>query len=152
MTENEVVETLKALYEEVKSTNVDTIKAFTDKVLEVPFSPHTITLLSLAGANTAKNSGKEFDESMRAPAFWGFLAEWMSWHGKRMAFMDYDDMLIPDRKRLFTTINKEVFVDLQAKAKKLLEHPDAEKIDPEVKAHWQSVVDGKIPFGYFLAN
>ena len=44
------------------------------------------------------------------------------------------------------SISKETFEELQKEA--ALRLTEAVFVDPEVAKHWQSIVDGNIPFGY----
>ena len=63
---------------------------------------------------------------------------------------DYTDMLYPQCAYKFEKkINKEVFNALQKKAKEKLEEGGAH---PIVRDHWQSIVDGVVPFGYELVD
>ena len=63
--------------------------------------------------------------------------------------IDYDDMLYPQYDDKFDkTINTHTFNTLQNEAKKLLE----DTAHPVVKAHWQSIVDGVVPFGYKIKD
>lgn len=68
--------------------------------------------------------------------------------GLRM--INFDDMLYPQCDYKFDkTINSHSFNTLQNEAKKLLEKDSAH---PHVIAHWQSIVDGAVPFGYKIKD
>ena len=71
-----------------------------------------------------------------------------------LRLIDYDNMLYPQYEDKFTEhkLSKETFEAMQKEAAKKLEI-DATRRDhahPKVIAHWQSIVDGKVPFGYTL--
>ena len=64
--------------------------------------------------------------------------------------MNFDDMLYPQCDYKFDkTIDSYTFNTLQNEAKKLLEEDSAH---PLVMAHWQSIVDGAVPFGYKIKD
>lgn len=59
--------------------------------------------------------------------------------------LDLDDMLYPQNREMFMTVDSETWATLQGMAlEKSRMHPGAH---PDVMAHWQSIVDGKVPFG-----
>ena len=86
----------------------------------------------------------------------GFQASLIGWQMVRklivdseigMKLVDYSNMLFPQYEFEFEkNIPAEIWEKLQEKAKEKLEKvPDAH---PNVIKHWQSIVDGEIPFGY----
>ena len=66
--------------------------------------------------------------------------------------VSYDKMLYPQYEDDFSEkiISKHIFESLQEKAKEKLSESDS--IHPRVKAHMESIVDGKIPFGYIIKD
>jgi hypothetical protein len=81
---------------------------------------------------------------------WEFISHWMRKENKPMRLVDYEDMLFPQMGRKFNTITSGTWEWLQKQAKQSLdEHNDAHT---EVTDHWQSIVDGKIPFGYSVVE
>ena len=57
-----------------------------------------------------------------------------------------EEMLYPQYEDTFTTISTETWEWLQKEANaKLAEGGD---VHPSVKAHWESIVGGIVPFGY----
>ena len=82
---------------------------------------------------------------------WDFLRDW-SFSGNKcgLKIVDYDDMLYPQYEYHFTDriLSEEIFELMQKEAKMLL--ADSEYATENVKAHWQSIVDGNVPFGYVL--
>ena len=71
-----------------------------------------------------------------------------------LKMIDYDDMLYPQYEDKFDkTISPQVWENLQKEAKKRLEVADEEpKACAAVRNHWQSIVDGKVPFGYTVSD
>lgn len=66
-----------------------------------------------------------------------------------LRLIDYDDMLYPQYEYKYTNhkLSKETFEAMQKEAANRLEK-DSNHAHPKVIAHWQSIVDGKVPFGY----
>lgn len=85
---------------------------------------------------------------------WEFIHDWNYRNNKTgMRIMDYDDMLYPQYAYKFDkTISSRTWTDIQDEAKNRLAEDDDEtrcyRVHPEVRAHWQSIVDGVVPFGY----
>lgn len=80
---------------------------------------------------------------------WDFITGWQFTDNKTsLKIVDYDNMLYPQYAHKFEkTISSRVWESLQKVAKENLEK-DSEHAHPAVVAHWQSIVDGKVPFGF----
>jgi hypothetical protein len=64
--------------------------------------------------------------------------------------LDYDNLLYPQYAEKFDkTISTETWNHIQEKAKKNL---DTESGHPNVVAHWKSIRDGHIPFGFIVKD
>lgn len=89
---------------------------------------------------------------------WDFVRHWMyPTNMTGMKLVDYDNMLYPQYDYKFEkTISSDIWEGLQSAAKKKLEENSEEKqgytAHPEVVKHWQSIVDGKIPFGFTISD
>ena len=81
---------------------------------------------------------------------WDFIRDWQySSNECGMKIVDYDTMLYPQYDYRFEkTISKYTWSALQKAAEKNLK--DREYAHPNVIEHWQSIVDGKVPFGYVV--
>lgn len=67
-------------------------------------------------------------------------------HDVGMRLVNFNNMLYPQYKYRFEkTIDSELWASIQKKAAELIENGD---IVGEVRKHLQSIVDGKVPFGY----
>ena len=79
-----------------------------------------------------------------------FLFTFNFQHNKTgLKLVNYDDMLYPQYAYLFApVISKNIWKNMQAQAEKLLREHEDEYVHPDVKAHWQRIVDGIVPFGY----
>ena len=83
---------------------------------------------------------------------WDFIRDW-SFHGSEcgLKIVDYDNMLYPQYDYKFQkTISKGTFEALQEAAKKHLEK--SQFAHSAVVKHWQSIVDGNVPFGYIIED
>ena len=82
-------------------------------------------------------------------AMWDFIRDWnYSTNECGMKIVDYDTMLYPQYAYKFEkTISKDTFEALQKAAKKNIEKYNG-NANSSVIAHWQSIVDGNVPFGY----
>lgn len=78
---------------------------------------------------------------------WEFISKWMSYEGKPLRLMKYEDMLFPQYATKFRSISTETWQWLQDEAKKQMACCDGAVV-PSVKEHWQSIIDGRVPFGY----
>lgn len=80
---------------------------------------------------------------------WEFVRDWQFRYNRTsLKILDYDNMLYPQYDYKFEkTISSRVWASLQKAAKENLEK-DFEHAHPDVVAHWQSIVDGKVPFGF----
>ncbi len=83
---------------------------------------------------------------------WDFVRDWMFSNNKcGLKIIDYDELLYPQYYDKYEkTISDETWIALQNEAKRNLKEKDYASVT--VKEHWQSIADGKIPFGYKLQN
>lgn len=78
--------------------------------------------------------------------FWEFLRAWDVFEDGPKRMVCYKDMLYPQyADKMGLTISAETWQWLQEEAAKNIGKPNAH---PRVAAHWQSIVDGIVPFGY----
>lgn len=64
---------------------------------------------------------------------------------------DFDNMLNPQAKQLFDKyITEDAFLDLQQKAINLLKETEEQEVHPALVAHWNSIAQGRVPFGYII--
>lgn len=82
---------------------------------------------------------------------WDFIKDWEFRNNKTsLKIVNYDNMLYPQYDYKFEkTISPRIWESLQKAAKENLEK-DFEFAHPDVVAHWQSIVDGKVPFGFIV--
>lgn len=75
---------------------------------------------------------------------WEFMKGWNGIEAPAR-LLQMKDMLYPQYESKFNTIGQETWDWLQETAKEELE---TQKGVDTVRAHWQSIVDGNVPFGY----
>lgn len=68
--------------------------------------------------------------------------------------LNFSDMLYPQNRDEFDKlIPREVWAYLQREAKKLLARNKSDKsVSSDVRAHWQDIADGHVPFGYEVVD
>lgn len=83
---------------------------------------------------------------------WDFIRDWRYDNNKcGLKIIDFDNMLYPQYEHRYQkTISCDTWEALQKNAKELLEEYGEGKYraHPDVIAHWKSIVDGVVPFGY----
>ena len=82
---------------------------------------------------------------------WDFIQDWGSIAELTNCakLVDYDNLLYPQYEYKFDkSIDSETWENIQKAAKKLLS--DRDYAHPNVIKHWQSIVDGKVPFGFHV--
>lgn len=108
--------------------------------------------IAQAALGTAWYLGSEFGITGFQAGFvmWDFVRDWLYPTNEcGLKIVDYDYMLYPQYQYKFEkVISKDIWEGLQKQAKENLEAKDQGYVHPDVKAHWQSIVDGKVPFGY----
>lgn len=112
---------------------------------------HACAAAAVAAAASVNHSDQGGITSFQAGAImWEFIKHWMHEEGP-MRLVKYDEMLFPQYDTRFGTISKETWEYLQKKAAENIAEKN-EFAHPDVIAHWQSIVDGTIPFGLALEN
>ena len=80
---------------------------------------------------------------------WEFIRNWNHVEGP-LRLVDYKNMLYPQYEDDFQkTMSKDAWEYLQKKAKEGLADTGG---TPNVRMHWQSIVDGIVPFGYKIED
>lgn len=146
-----------AWYEQAaaKDMTIDTLPAFLKELAEFKHDYNTICYVLAAGAtatawalNRTPNGG--ITGFQAGAVMWEFLKAWN--HIEAPArLLQTKDMLYPQNSDKFNTICTETWEWLQAEAKKKLEEA-RELAHPNVVAHWQSIRDGHIPFGFTIKD
>lgn len=142
---------------EAKKITPETLPAFIEKLIKYPHDYGTICRAVAAGA-IAGAYAVEHSPSGGITGFqggcvmWDFISTWMSIDGP-MRHIQYSDFLYPQYESKFQkTIDAETWKWIQEQAKERLAKETGDHINPAVIEHWKSIVDGKVPFGYMVAN
>ncbi len=84
---------------------------------------------------------------------WEFVTHWMADCKGPMKLMKFENMLYPQYQDKFEkVITKSTWEHLQKTAKENIEKAGEDGAHEEVLAHWKSIVEGKVPFGYTIAE
>lgn len=93
-----------------------------------------------------------FDKYAIEQGLTGFQASWImlqfiskELHKECFRLLDYENMLFPQYEHDFREISKSTWEWMQKKAAEYLKEGGGCK---EVRDHWQSIVNGVVPFGY----
>lgn len=149
----------KEWFEEAKRQTLETLPAFINHVMndyvhDYGTVCHAISACAIAAAwaaNECKGACGGITGFQAGFVMWDFVVQW-SYKNNRTALkiVDYDDMLYPQYGGKFQkTMSKSTWESIQNAAKENLSEK-AEYVHPSVLAHWKSIVDGHIPFGYSI--
>jgi len=140
---------------EAKKQTLETLPAFLKKLCDFDHGYGTIPRALAAGAvgaahalNSAPGAKGGVTGFQAGCVMWDFIDNWGSSGRGPRRLVAYDDMLYPQYADKFKkTISKSIWDYLQEEAKKNL---SGERFNAHenVKAHWESIVDGQVPFGY----
>jgi len=141
-------------YKEAKKMTIDELLPFINHLIndyEHDYGTicHALAAGAIATASAMNNSEQGGITGFQASAvMWEFIKHWSHYNGP-MRLVNYEDMLYPQYAYRFEkTISEATWKWLQNKAKKKLE--SSVKLHPEVKAHMESIMNGKVPFGYAI--
>lgn len=151
----------KEWFEDAKKQTLETLPTFIDHVMndydhDYGTVCHAISACAVAAAwaaNESEGACGGITGFQSGFVMWDFVRYWSRPNNKcGMRLLDYDDMLYPQSDYKFEkTISKSVWESLQKRAKENLEcidHP----VHENVLAHWRSIADGKVPFGYTVED
>lgn len=142
----------KQWFKEAKDVTLETLPEFLTKLLNYEHDYGTICNALVAGGIATMWAMNKHPQGGIAGfqagcIMWGFIKEWMHYHDQPLRMVHFKNMLYPQYENEFRqTITLATWEWLQEQAIEKL--ADGGGVSPEVKAHWQSVADGNIPFGY----
>ena len=145
----------KEWYKEAGEQTMDTLNSFINHIMndykhDYGTICHTLSACAVATIY-ACNEQCGITMFQASAVMWNIVRQLLySNNRSSLKIIDYDDMLYPQYDDKFDkTIDSYTFNALQNEAKKLLEKGSAH---PLVIAHWQSIVDGVVPFGYKIKD
>lgn len=101
-----------------------------------------------SAANREPNGG--ITGFQASAAFWEFVRAWRVFDEGPKRMVQFANMLNPQYSEYFAqTITPDTWQWLQERASEELASDHGSKA---VRAHWQSIVDGRIPFGYAVVS
>ena len=144
-------------YAEAKKQTLETLPAFMKKILDEPQDygsiVEAVTACAVGAAWAADHSDNGGITGFQGSCvMWRFIQYWMCLHDScGLRLIDYDDMLYPQNKDMFTekTINKETWDAMQKKATELWHEGGSTE---RVRNHWRSIMEGSVPFGYTVED
>jgi len=145
-------------YEEAEKQTMETLNEFINHLIEdyehdYGTICHAIAAGAVATCNAMNRSNQgDITGYQVAAIMWNFIRVWTKEEGA-LELVRYNDMLYPQNANRFEkTIPKECAYDLINHAKKLLEEYKESQVTPIMYAHWKSIAEGKMPFGYRIQN
>lgn len=157
--DNEIID---EWYAEAKKVTTDTLIDFISHVMndyihDYGTYVHAVTACTVA---TTYACGKELSGFQSSIVGLQYLLHTTYEFGKvGITVRNWDNMLYPQYEHAFDkTIPKHMWNQLQEEAKRRIEdeiqHGLSERLmaNDKVRAHWQSIVDGIVPFGYEIVE
>ena len=150
----------KEWFEDAKKQVLETLPAFMNHVLndychDYGTIVHAISACALAATNAANKSEHGGITGYQAAfVMWDFIRQWMYSSNKcGLRIIDYDNMLYPQYEYKFSNkeIPQSIWESLQKQAEELLK-TEKDNAHEKVIEHWQSIIDGNVPFGYKVKN
>lgn len=145
-------------YEEARGMTLDTLPAFLKKLTEdyghdYGTTCHAVASAAVAAAWAVEHSPQGGITGFQAGAvMWEFIRNWdSSYKDVPLRLINYENMLFPQYHKRFNTIGAETWKWLQEKAMNNLSER-GEFTHPDVIKHWESIRDGKVPFGYIVED
>lgn len=108
-------------------------------------------LAATYAANKENGSSGGITGFQASCVMWEFVRAWLYTDNKcGMRLINFDDMLYPQSEYRFDKhILRENWENVQKEAKRRLEEY-GEDAHPSVIAHWKSIIDGNVPFDYYI--
>jgi hypothetical protein len=150
MTEQEYRKEVQA---EARQQTLETLPAFLAKLAAHPHDYGTICVAigaaAVGAAWAVERSPHGGITGFQAGAvMWEFIGAWNA-NGSRdhpQRLVDYGDLLYPQSEHKFREISPDTWGWTQGEAARLLaENPQG--VHPNVRAHWESIIAGNVPFG-----
>lgn len=152
---NEEMGVHKEWYEQAKEQTTETLPEFIRHLTEDYEHDYGTICHALAAGGIAtmwamnETSQGGITGFQAGAIMWEFIRHWNYNHNKAgMKIIDYDNLLYPQYDYKFDKSMSETTWDIiQKEASEKLKEKDY-PVHPDVKAHWESIVEGKIPFGF----
>lgn len=142
-------------YEEARKQTLETLPTFLNHLMNDYQHDYGTICHALAAGGIATMWAMNNDPKGGITGFqggavmWEVIRYWNYEHNKcGLKLVDYDNMLYPQYDHNFAnTISPGTWKELQKEAKVLLKGKGAH---PDVRKHWQEIVEGTVPFRYSI--
>lgn len=155
----------KEWFAEASKQTVETLPAFINHLMgdydhDYGTVVHAISACAIAAAWAADNTPDGGITGFQASfIMWDFIRHWSKPDNKcGLRLVDYDRFLYPQYEYRFEkTLAEDTWTAIQKEAQRLLDeasegYPYGHPVHPDVIAHWKSIVDGNVPFGYSVVD
>lgn len=147
-------ELINGWYEEAREITLDNLMVFIRKLMDgyehnYDSYVHAVTACAIATANAAGDEMSGAQAAFVSVLFPKHFFYWTNYSG--VSVRDWDKMLFPQYKHNFDrVVRQSTWLALQERAKELYKSDTS--APSEIRAHWKSIIDGKVPFGYKVKN
>lgn len=146
-------------FKQAQDQTLDTLPQFINHLMNDYYHDygticHALSAIALAAIYAADKSPQGGITGFQASfIMWDFIKQWQYPHNIcGLKIVDYDNMLYPQYKQNFEkTISNTAWNKLQQEAKNLLNNYNGDAVN-EVIAHWRSIAEGQVPFGYTVTE
>ena len=153
---NEEMHVEKEWFKEAKEQTIETLPQFINHLMndyqhDYGTVCHALSAAALAAVYAADKSPQGGITGFQASfVMWDFIKQWMYPYNEcGLRLVDYDDMLFPQYQDKFEKIiSPDTWNKIQEQARKYVGENDI--VHPNVLAHWKSIINGEIPFGYVV--
>lgn len=147
-------------FEQAKKQTFETLPEFVRHVMndyahDYGTVCHAVSACAVAAAWAANKEPQGGITGFQAGfVMWDFVKQWSYPNNKTgLRILNYDDMLYPQYDYKFEkTITPDTWKALQEQAKKELAEEKGYTVHPNVISHWQSIVDGVVPYGFVVED
>lgn len=144
----------KEWFEEAKNVkSIEELSSFVDKMLNSYEHDYGTVCQAIAACSVACSwlgAHIEGISSFQAGfVMWYYIRNWTKTGNEcGLRLVDYDEFLYPQYEDKYDKVIGELsWKAIQKKARELLDKDDGYAC-PEVRQHWESIVNGVVPFGY----
>jgi len=156
MADAELMNLRQKWYERAKMQTAESLPAFLKELSEHPHDYNTICYAVAAAAVGAAWAVERCPQGgitgfQGGAVMWEFME---AWNGVKAParLLQFSDALFPQYDYKFNSISPETWRWLREEAQKKLDTEDTNLVSASVRNHWQSIRDGRVPFGLQVRN
>lgn len=146
----------KEWHEEARKQTAETLPAFLTKLLNEYQHDYGTICHAMAAAGVGAVMAIEHSPQGGITGFqagavmWEFCRSWMQWSEAPRRLLDFNDALYPQNEDRFRAVSAETAEWLKKQAANMLSEQTG--AHPDVRAHWERVAAGEMPFGFRVAG